>query len=86
MRITNRVLMFDSGEGPAMGQPLRPGKNQQQCILYRRSPPTGRFSIRVAVRGASEVWIRDISVCPLIKENSVPNDGNPPILANPRGS
>ena len=83
---TNRVLMFDSGEGPAMGQPLRPDKNQQLCILYRRSPPTGRFSIRVAVRGASEVWIRDISVCPLIKENSVPNDGNPPILANPRRS
>lgn len=83
--IANRALIFDSGEGPAMGQPLRPGKNLQQCILYRRSPPDGKFSVNVAVRGATEVWVKNITVCPLLKETDVPNDGEPPILANPSG-
>ena len=81
----NRALIFDSGEGPAMAQALGSGKNLQQCILYRRSPPTGNFSVNIAVRGATEVWVKNITVCPLLEKTDIPKDGEPAILASPSG-
>lgn len=83
---TNRVLVFDSGQGISMGQSFRPGKERQQCIIYRRSPPSGHFSICIAIQETADVWIQNITVRPLIEENVDPNKSDLHILANPGAS
>ena len=81
----NNVLIFDSGQGSERGQPLKPSAQVHQCVLYRRSPPDGKFAISIMLEGSLDVWIKNMTVRQLLNDERSTNRENPLFLANPQG-
>ena len=81
----NNVLIFDSGQGSERGQPLKPSAQVHQCVLYRRSPPDGKFVISIMLEGSLDVWIKNMTVRQLLNDERSTDPENPLFLANPQG-
>ena len=82
-KISN-VLIFDSGQGLPLGQPLHPSSDVQKCVLYRRSPVSGQFTISIMLNGAIEAWIENITVRELVNNDSPTEMKRDLILAKPQ--
>lgn len=81
----NNVLIFDSGQGSELGQPLKPSAEVHQCVLYRRSPPDGKFTISIMLEGSLDVRIKNMTVRQLLSDERSTDPKNPLFLANPQG-